>query len=115
LRDKGKPALEEKRGPASFKSTIPAFRLAFPDGRITVDEVVVEADRAIACWIFQGTHQGKFLGIAPTGKQITYSGVNGFRIKDNQLVASWDIQDSLNLFQQLEILPETAEILGQNV
>ena len=112
LRDRGKPVSAERQGPVSFKRGIPAFRAAFPDGSIIVEDIVVEGDCAIACWHFQGIQQGEFLGVAPTGKQITYMGVNGFRIQNQQLMESWDMQDSLSLFQQLGLLPATDVILA---
>ena len=112
LRDKGTPVAEARRGPEPFKRALPAFRAAFPDGQITVDTMVGDAEIAIASWRFQGSHHGEFLGVAPTGKQITYPGVNGFRIQDSQLIESWDLQDSLGLFQQLGLLPETAAIFA---
>ena len=114
VRQRGQPVPAEERGPAAFKEFIPTFRAAFPDGQIVVDDMVAEADRVIACWTFRGTHQGEYFGVPPTGQTITYSGVNGFRIKDNQLTESWDIWDSINLFQQLGLLPPTAQILAQD-
>ncbi len=113
LRDRGKPVADEQRGAEPFKKALLLFRSAFSDGRIIVDEVIAEENEVVVCWTFEGVHRGKFLGLAATSKHITYSGINGFRIKENKLVESWDIQDSLNLFQQLGILPETPEILAQ--
>lgn len=113
IRQRGQPVPPEERGPAVFKQVIPTFRAAFPDGQIAIDDIVAEGDRVVACWTFRGTHQGEYFGVPPTGQTITYSGVNGFRIKDNQLVESWDIWDSINLFQQLGLLPPTGEILAR--
>jgi steroid delta-isomerase-like uncharacterized protein len=113
IRQRGQPVPAEERGPAAFKQAIPSFRAAFPDGQVVADELVAEGDRVIACWTFRGTHQGDYFGVVPTGQTITYAGVNGFRIKDNQLAESWDIWDSINLFQQLGLLPPTKEILAQ--
>jgi steroid delta-isomerase-like uncharacterized protein len=113
IRQRGQPGPAEERGPAAFKQVIPAFRAAFPDGQIVVDDMVAEADRVTACWTFRGTHQGEYFGVPPTGQTITYSGVNGFRIKNNQLAESWDIWDTINLFQQLGLLPPTGEILAK--
>jgi predicted ester cyclase len=80
---------------------------------VTIDEMTAEGDRVIVAWTFQGTQQGEFLGLAPTNKKITYVGVNGFRIGEGKLVEGWDLQDSLNLFQQLGLLPDTGTILTQ--
>ena len=113
LRDRGKPVPDEQRGAEPFKRGLPLFRSAFSEGRITIDEMIVAEDRVVVCWTLAGVQQGTFLGMAPTGKLIRYSGVNGFRIEENKLVECWDIQDSLSLFQQLGILPATPQILEQ--
>jgi hypothetical protein len=47
----------------------------------------------------------------PSGREITYSGVNGFRIANDKLVACWDLKDTIFLFQQIGALPPIPEIL----
>jgi steroid delta-isomerase-like uncharacterized protein len=83
----------EQRGPKSFKEATAAWRISFPDGQVTLDEMVAEGDTVMARWTFQGTHAGEFAGLAPTHRQITYSGINGFRIVNGKLVEAWDMWD----------------------
>ena len=113
IRDRGKPVPAAQKGPEPFKKAVLPFRAAFSEAQVTLDEVTAEQDRVIVCWTFSGKHTGILLGVQPTGKLIRYQGINGFQIKDNKLLESWDMQDSLHLFQQLALLPQTAKILGQ--
>ena len=105
----------EQRGPESFKAATIAWHVSFPDGQVTLDEMVAEGDTVIVRWTFQGTHLGEFAGLAPTHRQITYSGINGFRIANGKLAEAWDMWDRLTLWQQLGVLPETAEFLAQAI
>jgi predicted ester cyclase len=80
------------------------IRSAFPDLKITTDIVVAEKNRVAARWIATGTHQGTFLGVAPTNKTVTWKGSwfwtfkNG-TITDGMGKGSWDALDLLNQLQ----------------
>jgi hypothetical protein len=63
------------------------------------------------CWTFHGTHQGEYFGVPATGRPVTYSGLNIFRIADGRIAEIRDLYDRLWLWQQLGVLPETAEFL----
>lgn len=102
---------ESQRGSAIFKQAALAWRNAFPDNQITVDEIVAEGNTVIARWTVRATHRGEFAGLPPTNQEIAYSGVNGFRLADGILVEAWDLWDRLSLWQQLRVLPATAEFL----
>jgi len=78
----------------------------------SIDEMIAEGDRVMVRWTFRGTHQGNYLGISPTNKPVTFSGVYIFRIKDRRIAEVWNLWDQLGEWQQLGILPETPEILS---
>src|ERR1039457_2196996 len=75
------PAVGELRGEA-YKQFLTSVLAGFPDGRWTVEDQVAEGDKVVTRWSFTGIHRGNVMGIAPTGKQVTTSGVmiDGFRI-----------------------------------
>jgi predicted ester cyclase len=83
-------------------------RTAFPDLRITLDDLLVEGGKLAALWTIRGTHKGEFYGIAPTNKQVTWSGVVLARIVDDKNVEAWNHFDRLALLQQLGAIPEMA-------
>jgi predicted ester cyclase len=83
------------------------------DWRINVDELIAEGDRVMARWTFHGTHQGDLAGLPPTHKQVTYSGINIFRIADGKIAEIWDISDRLWMWQQLGVLPDMKEAIAK--
>jgi len=84
-----------------------ALRAGFDDLAVTVDRdnVVVEGDRAVAHSLLTGTHSGEFLGVAPTGKTVTWSHTDFVRIAGGTIVERWVSADTLTLFQQIGLLP----------
>ena len=78
------------------------FRRAFPDLEWRVDLVVGEGDLVAARWTAQGTHSGAWGDVAPSGKHVTFSGVNIFRFGDHgKIVEIWNHRDDLGLSEQL--------------
>jgi hypothetical protein len=62
---------------------------AFPDFHIAVDDLIAEDDRVSARITQQATHQGEFLGIPATGKQVTLRGIAIYRIEKGKIVEAW--------------------------
>jgi predicted ester cyclase len=102
------PFGEGLRGPEGFRQLIGMFRGAFPDLHITVDEVIVEGD--VAAWrsTMRATHTGQFLGIPPTGRQVTVTSIDFGRRKDGLAIEHRPSPDLLGLFQQLGVVPDLA-------
>jgi steroid delta-isomerase-like uncharacterized protein len=78
---------------AEFKASIVATRSAFPDLVTTVDEIIVEGDRAAIRWHSEGRHEHSFLGVPATKRQVTVSGAtfthfDGDRIAEE--FVTWD-------------------------
>ena len=68
-------------------------RAAFPDMRITVEDMIAEGDRVSARVTMRGTHQGEFQGIAPTGKRVQVKTIDIFRIADGKIAEHWGHSD----------------------
>jgi steroid delta-isomerase-like uncharacterized protein len=88
-------------GKESVKQVVAMFRNAFPDLKITLDELVAEGDKVCARATTKGTHQGTFMGIAPTGKAVTITGLTMVRIADGRIHESWVKNDVVGLLRQL--------------
>ena len=95
----------ELRGPEANRQFITGLRSAFPDAHYTVDDRIAEGDKVCLRYRFQGTHEGPFLGIAPTGKRIAYSGILIYRILNNKIAEQWTEFDLLGFLKQLGALP----------
>ncbi len=85
-----------------------AVRSAFPDLRLTIEDQIAEGDKVITRVTFRGTHRGEFRGIAPTGKQVEYSGIAIDRIANGKIVEMWHLSDGLGLLQQIGAAPSPA-------
>lgn len=77
---------------------------AFPDARMTIEDIIAEADRVVWRFSIHATHTGLFQGIPPTGRSVTITGMNIVRMADSRIVENWGQQDSLGLLQQLGVL-----------
>jgi len=96
------------RGPESEKKRAALYRTAFPDLQLTIEDIIAEGQTVVARWSCRGTHKGDLSGIAPTGKQVTISGVSSARFTNGKMVEGWVNWDALGLMQQLGVVPELA-------
>jgi steroid delta-isomerase-like uncharacterized protein len=85
------------------------FRQAFPDSYFTVEEMVAEGDKVATRKTFPGTHQGEFMGIPPTGQQVSIGLIDIVRIADGQVVEHWSMGDNLGMMQQLGVIPQPGQ------
>jgi steroid delta-isomerase-like uncharacterized protein len=90
-----------ERGPDRIKRIMAAFRAAFPDLHVTVEDVVIQGDKEVVRWTVRGTHQGAFMNIAPTGKSVVFSGTGIGRVVNGQIQEMWSNWDGLGLMRQL--------------
>ena len=85
------------------------YQAAFPDARVTVEDMIGEGDRVVTRQTFTGTHRGEMMGIAPTGKQITVTGIAISRIAGGKIAETWEEVDRLGMMQQLGVVPPMGE------
>jgi steroid delta-isomerase-like uncharacterized protein len=95
-------------GPEGFKQFAQIYRGAFPDLRITINDQVAEGDKVVNRWSATGTHKGQLMGIAPTGKYSTVTGMNIDRYQNGKIVESWSNYDMFGMLQQLGVVPALA-------
>ena len=93
------------QGLEAFKQGLSLFLTAFPDARFTIEDMIAEGDRVVVRYTFRGTHTGNFMGIAPTGKQVTQTGITINRFANGKAVELWGNVDDLGLLQQLGAIP----------
>jgi len=91
--------------PAELKRFIDGFHSAFPDGQITVEQMIAEGDTVALRATFHGTQTGKFQDIPPTGKAVTVPAQDMYRVVEGKIVEHWGGPSQLRLLQQLGVLP----------
>ena len=99
------PAPDQGPGPEGFKQFFSTLRSAFPDLHITPEHVDSTEDDIALAYTITGTHQGDFLGIAPTGKHISARGMQIARFEDGKIVERWGSSDELGILKQLDVMP----------
>ncbi|MBP7937936.1 MAG: ester cyclase [Phycisphaerae bacterium] len=97
----GQPPIE-RAGMSQFLRTT---RLAFPDWRVEVLELVAQAELVAVRWRGTVTHGGPFHGIPPTGRRVHVSGMNMYRVSEGRVAEEWEQMDSLGMLRQLGVLP----------
>ena len=101
----GHDPLGEHYGPEGLRIAVAEFRNAFPDLQVTVDDLVTEGDRVAHRFTLRGTHAGPFMGIPPTGRVVTASGIAIDRFAGGKVAESWVSFDALNLLRQMGASP----------
>ena len=96
---------QDFKGPENLKQMVTMTRTAFPDGHTEIEDMVAEGDKVVCRLTFTGTHNGEYMGIAPTGKQVTMTGISISRFEGGKEVEAWVNLDDLGMMQQMGIAP----------
>jgi steroid delta-isomerase-like uncharacterized protein len=96
-------------GRAGFKQHVTLFRTAFPDLRVTVDDMVAEGDTVVAFWTVSGTHNGEWWGVPATGKHLTITAVSTIRIENGQIAEYRARADRYGALLQLGVVAAPAQ------
>ena len=96
-------------GLEAYKQYISDARKAFPDSKLTFDEIIIEGETGATRYSWKGTHTGEseILPIPSTGKEVANTGVTMFNLVDGKIAEDWSYGDWLGLYQQLgfKIIP----------
>lgn len=92
-------------GVKGINEVITACREAFEHLNVTVEDMIAEGNTVAARFTARGVHKGSFMDLPATGKSITMTGIEIFRIKDGKIIELWGEANLLGLMQQLGIVP----------
>jgi steroid delta-isomerase-like uncharacterized protein len=99
------PAPLDLEGLEAWRQFTAPFTEAFPDLRLTIQDIAAEGDTVAARVAFEGTHRGEFQGLPPTGKRVAFSSMKFNRVVDGQVEEHWVEINLLGLVQQLGVTP----------
>jgi predicted ester cyclase len=88
-----------------IKQFIKIIRDAFPDIKLTIEDLISESDKVVERVTATGTNKGEFMGTTPTGKQITVPIITINRFTGDKIVERWSISDQLAMMRQLGVIP----------
>jgi predicted ester cyclase len=103
--DEHSPFPGQPNGREGLRARVAAIVAAFSP-RFTIRHLVCEGDLVAAHWTNTGTHRGDFMGISPTGRTVTISGIDIHLLRDGKLAEHWHAIEELQMLQQLGLIPE---------
>jgi predicted ester cyclase len=93
------------QGREGFKQLINMFRSAFPDLKVTLEDVISTESKAVSRGYWTGTHKGEFLGIHPTQKTVKVSYIDIWECdSEGRFTSNYVTMDMLGLTEQLGVV-----------
>ena len=74
---------------------------AFPDLVVSAQPTLATQDYVAANFVYTGTHLDTYLGVAPTGRRVTFNSTDIMRVRGDRLAEHWGAVDLHGLLQQL--------------
>ena len=88
-------------GIAGFREIVENFTSTFPDINIDFDTIIAEGDMVATMGSWKGTHQGNFMGVSATGKEVHVTFMDMWKFKEGKAIENWVFMDIPGLMQQL--------------
>jgi steroid delta-isomerase-like uncharacterized protein len=108
----GGPADAMPRGPQAIKEHVTSWIASFPDLHFSIEQILSEGDRVVMQLLVEGTHQGAWFGIPASGKRLQIRMFTVHRVVQGKIVEDWVLVESLGILQQLGIVPNIADLVG---
>lgn len=99
-------------GPEATKAVIRMIESAFPDFKMEILDLVAEGERVAFRTAFTGTHDGPYMGIPATGKNVSSEAIHILRISGGKVVEHWSVRDDLTRLRQIGQLPPVKQKTG---
>lgn len=91
-------------GTQALKQVWPVLLRAYPDLKVTIEDLIEEGDKVVSRNTVTGTHQGEYMGIAPTGRSATYKEIFVCRFVDGRVAEVWGVVDVFSQLKQLGLI-----------
>jgi predicted ester cyclase len=79
---------------------------AFSDSHITINDIIVEGNKAVVRFTVTCTHKDELMGVPATNKKLTMSVIEIDRFAGGKIVEAWEMSDTLGMMQQLGVIPK---------
>lgn len=87
------------------KELFASYRNAFPDLKITINDLIAEDDKVVCYTTFTGTNTGKLAGRNPTNRSVIMDQIDICRFRNGKVAEHWGISDSISMLTQLGHIP----------
>ncbi|MFG1814567.1 ester cyclase [Kribbella sp. NPDC049174] len=88
---------QQQRLRDTYLGVVAANKVAFPDLKWTVDQMVAEGNTVAVRYTMTGTHRGTFAGVAATDKPVRAQSMAFYRLADGKIVEQRAQLDMLSL------------------
>jgi predicted ester cyclase len=88
----------------AWKDLVGGYHSAFSNSKVKVLMEIAEGDLVAIRWEITATQTGDYMGLAPTNKEVTWTGVSIDRFENGKIVETWVDWDKYRLFQGLGLV-----------
>jgi predicted ester cyclase len=97
--------LHDVHGFEGGQTIVHTYHDGLSDSQVTFDDIFSSDDKVVCRFTFTATQTGMYLGIPPTNKKATVTGIGIFRCSNGKILENWVNFDALGLLQQLGVVP----------
>jgi pSer/pThr/pTyr-binding forkhead associated (FHA) protein/ketosteroid isomerase-like protein len=94
-----------KQGPDGVAGMVKIWHEAFPDGHMTMDDIITEGELSTIRMTFRGTHTGDFYGVPASNKPVEVTSIGIDRVVDGKICEGWGELNMLGMMQQMGAIP----------
>lgn len=87
-----------------WQRAIAMYRSAFPGSHVIYEELQACGNTVVGRWHATATHTGPLPGLEPTGREISISGIQIFKLREGRIIEGWEQLDMLGMWQQLGVV-----------
>ena len=98
------PVPGETPNKEGFKQFLAGTHETLPDWHWSLEDIIAEGDKVAYRFTMHGTDKGGYIGLPPTGKEVSFPGVGILRFAKGKVVERWTIVDSMNILHQLGLV-----------
>jgi steroid delta-isomerase-like uncharacterized protein len=77
-------------GPEGVRAFVSSVRADFPDLHMDINDLIAEGDKVVIRTTWRGTYQGNYGTMPPTGRQVTRTMIQIFRLANGKIVEEWN-------------------------
>lgn len=94
-------------GGVDLRQRMSRVQQAFEDARLEIDEYIIQGSAVAWRWTIRGTHTNRVMGVEPTGKEATISGLSAAVVVNGKIVEHWEFSDDRSVLAQLQAVART--------
>jgi steroid delta-isomerase-like uncharacterized protein len=98
------------QGIAAVRQLLAMFDTGFPQHRVSIEQLIGEADLVCVLHTHSATQRGPFMGLPASGKEVVVGGMELLRVREGKIIEFWRKDDDVSLLMQLGLLalPQSA-------